>query len=123
MELVRLRGDQGQGLVETVSMIPVVLLLMVAIASLAIWMTAESAVEQAAAAAAVASLEGSDPVSAASQSAPKWARGALRTQSLGSRGGIRVSLMHLPAGPWVSISMPEATLRAPLDEAQGPVGR
>jgi len=123
MELVRLRGDQGQGLVETVSMIPVVLLLMVAIASLAIWMTAESAVEQAAAAAAVASLEGSDPVAAASQSAPKWARGALRTQSLGSRGGIRVSLRRLPAGPWISILMPEATLRAPLDGAQGPVGR
>ena len=120
---MRLRGDQGQGLVETVSMIPVVLLLMVAIASLAIWMTAESAVEQAAAAAAVASLEGSDPVAAASQSAPKWARGALRTQSLGSRGGIRVSLRRLPAGPWISISMPEATLRAPLDGAQGPVGR
>jgi len=123
MELVRLRGEQGQGLVETVSIIPVVLLLMLAIASLAVWMTAEGAVEEAAAAAAVASLEGSDPVSAASQSAPTWARGALRTQSLASRGGIRVSLKRLPAGPWVSLAMPEATLHTSLDGAQGPVGR
>jgi len=123
MELVRLRGEEGQGLVETVSIIPVVLLLMVAIASLAVWMTAESAVEQAAAAAAVASLEGSDPVSAASQSAPTWARGALRTQSLGSRGEIRVSVRRLPAGPWVSLSMPEAILHAPLDGVQGSVRR
>ena len=80
---MRLRSESGQSSVELVAMLPMVAVSALATGQLLVAGAAREAAASSAQAAAMAQLQGGDPVKAARAAAPDWARSRIEVESLG----------------------------------------
>ena len=76
-----LRRTEAQALAEAVSIAPLVACVGAGIAAFSVWIVGGIAADSAAHAAAVASLEGARPETAAASAIPSWAGGAIHVRS------------------------------------------
>jgi hypothetical protein len=79
-----MRSEAGQSSVELVAILPMVALVALATGQLLAAGAAREAAGSAAQAAAMARLQGGDPVAAAHAAAPKWARDRIAVSSSGA---------------------------------------
>ena len=82
-----MKCDRGQALVETLWLVPIAAAVIAAVSMAGIWIYTGSEADAAAEAAAIALIQGGDPIAAAKASVPGWGKGShsLRVTSQGGR--------------------------------------
>jgi hypothetical protein len=91
-----MRCDRGQALLETLWLVPVAAAVIAAVSMIGIWIYTGSEADAAAEAAAIALIQGADPVVAAKASVPGWAEDP-RSLRVTTRDG-RVAVSLTPSG-------------------------
>ena len=111
-----LRSDAGQAAVEFVALAPLLAVIALSVAQLLAAGAVAELADHAAAAAAVAILQGADPATAARDAVPGWSRNRMTVRVVGRRVHVRMR----PPAPMNGISK---LLQAEASADAGPVTR
>jgi hypothetical protein len=91
-----MRDESGQATVEFLALVPLAGVVITAVLAIGACAAARIAADQAAHAAAVASIEGSDPVGAARSAVPDWSKGLVSVRATSAKVEVEVRPSHLP---------------------------